>query len=288
MANPHIIDCAGSLLERYDVLLCDIWGVVHDGQRVHPDANAALKRFRERGGSVILVSNSPSPSPGVARILDDKGIERTAWDRIVSSGDLALRRIASEGYTRIFGIGPVRRDRLFFEALPGTSDRIETADALACTGLVDDRRERPEDYLPALRSAQVRNLPFVCANPDLSVHVGADLLPCAGAIAALYEALGGSVHWAGKPHPIAYETALELAMELRAGQVERSRVLAIGDSIRTDLAAAAAAGIDALFITSGIHRDEVMADGSISGPSLAVALAGLVQRPIASAASLKW
>jgi HAD superfamily hydrolase (TIGR01459 family) len=182
----------------------------------------------------------------------------------------------------------VRRDRLFFEALPGISDQIATADALACTGLVDDRRERPEDYLPVLRAARERSLPFVCANPDLSVHVGADLLPCAGAIATLYEALGGSVHWAGKPHPIAYETALEVATELRAGQIARSRVLAIGDSIRTDLAAAAAAGVDALFIASGIHRDEVMADGSISGQSLAAALAGLARRPIASAASLRW
>ena len=288
MANPPIIDGAGSLLERYDVLLCDIWGVVHDGKRVHPEADAALKRFRECGGSVILVSNSPSPAPGVARILDDKGVDRAAWDRIVSSGDLALRRIASKGFRRVFGIGPTRRDRLFFEALPGISDQIEIADAVACTGLVDDRRERPEDYLPALRAARERNLPFVCANPDLSVHVGADLLPCAGAIATLYETLGGSVYWAGKPHPIAYETALEIATELRAGPVARSRVLAIGDSIRTDLAAAANAGVDALFITSGIHRDEVMADGSISGTDLAKALADVARQPIASATSLRW
>lgn len=288
MANPLIIDGAGSLLEAYDVLLCDIWGVVHDGKRVHPEANMALKRFRSRGGSVVLVSNSPSPSPGVARILDDKGVERDAWDRIVSSGDLALRRIASEGYRHILGIGPTRRDRLFFEALPGLSAGIETADAVACTGLVDDRREHPEDYLPTLRMARERNLPFVCANPDLNVHVGADLLPCAGAIATLYEELGGSVHWAGKPHPIAYETALEIAMELRSVQVARSRVLAIGDSIRTDLAAAAAAGVDALFITSGIHRDDVMVDGAISRSSLAIALSELGRKPVASATSLRW
>ncbi len=288
MDKHLIIEGAGSLLEGYDVLLCDIWGVLHDGKRVHPEANSALMRFRGRGGSVILVSNSPSPSPGVARILDDKGVDRAAWDRIVSSGDLALRRIASVGYKHVFGIGPMRRDRLFFEALPGTSDRIETADALACTGLKDDRRERPEDYLPTLCEARERDLPFVCANPDLSVHVGADLLPCAGAIATLYEALGGSVHWEGKPHPIAYETALEIASNLRAGHVARSRVLAIGDSVRTDLAAAASAGVDALFITSGIHRDEVMTDGAISEESLTVALAGLARRPIASAQSLRW
>lgn len=288
MIKPRLIVKAGSLLANYDVLLCDIWGVIHDGKVAFPDANDALTRFREGGGTVVLVSNSPSPSPGVARILDDKGVVRTAWDTIVSSGDLALARITAQGYRSIHGIGPERRDRLFFEALPGRADSIEAADAIACTGLVNDRSERAEDYLPVLRVACERRLPFVCANPDLAVHVGADLLPCAGAIAALYEDMGGDVYWAGKPHPVAYGTALERAKDVRGAAIDLRHVLAIGDSIRTDLAAAAGAGVDALFITSGIHRNDVMVDGMISGEKIDGIFAGIAHHTVSVAPTLRW
>jgi HAD superfamily hydrolase (TIGR01459 family) len=268
--------------------LCDIWGVLHDGQRAFASANDALSRFRAKGGTVVLVSNAPMPASTVARVLDEKGVVREAWDRIVSSGDIALGQIRERGFQRVHAIGPPKRDRAFFEALPGPSAPIEIADAVACTGLVDDRRETAEHYLPVLEVAHRRRLPFVCANPDLAVHVGADLLPCAGAIAALYEAMGGEVLWAGKPRPIAYATALAVAAQLRGGPVSTSRVLAIGDSVRTDLAAAQGAGVDALFIATGIHRDEVIVDDRIDEARLEALLSGDAPPAIAAAAAVKW
>lgn len=266
---PAIVESCSALLEGYDVLLCDVWGVVHDGRVAFPEANAALSAFRARGGTVVMVSNAPTPSGNVARVLDEKGVVREAWDAIVSSGDLALAHVRHRGWRRLLHIGPARRDRSFFEALPGPSAPLEEADAMVCTGLVDDRRETAETYRGLLERALLRDLQLVCANPDLVVHVGEELLPCAGALGALYEELGGKVFWAGKPFPISYDTALTVAARIREADVPRSRVLAVGDSVRTDLAAAAGAGVDALFIASGIHRDDCLVAGRIDPARLA-------------------
>jgi len=282
-APPAIIESCAELMQAYDVLLCDVWGVIHDGQKAFPEANEALSAFRARGGTVILVSNAPTPSSNVARVLDDKGVVRGAWDAIVSSGDLALTHVGEKGWQRLHHLGPLRRDRSFFEALPGSSVPISDAEAVACTGLVDDRRETADSYRPILEAAGNRSLPFVCANPDLVVHVGPDLLPCAGAIGALYESMGGEVFWAGKPFPVAYETALAEAARLRDRDIDRARVLAIGDSIRTDLAAAAAAGVDALFIVAGIHRDDCLQADRIDEARLATLFKG--DGPTAKAAA---
>ena len=288
MTAPPDITACGGLLANYDVLFCDIWGVVHDGKRAFPAANAALQRFRDNGGTVVLVSNAPMPGATVARVLDEKGVVRQAWDAIVSSGDLALGVVAERGFRRVYGIGPEKRDGAFFAGLPGRAEKIADADALACTGLVDDRRETAEQYRPLLEQARARNLTFICANPDLAVHVGADLLPCAGAIAAIYEGLGGDVIWAGKPHALAYGTAKRVAENIRQAHVPNARILAIGDSIRTDLAAAEGAGVDALFIVSGIHRHETMTDGKLSAEKVARLFADGGPPAIAAAAALAW
>jgi HAD superfamily hydrolase (TIGR01459 family) len=283
-----IIERAGPLLERYRVLLCDVWGVVHDGIIAHPGSNDALSRFRRGGGTVILVSNAPRPGASVAHLLDEKSVVREAWDDIVSSGDLALVHIAEAGYRHLHRIGPGRRDSAFFDGLPGPHTLIEEADAIVCTGLNRDRQEQPEAYRPLLEQALARDLPFVCANPDLAVHVGADLLPCAGAVAAIYEAMGGAVFWAGKPHPVAYRTALARAGELTGGSVDRSQVLAIGDAVRTDLAAAEGAGVDALLIAGGLHRDDVIVGGAVDPDRLARLLAPPAPRAVAAMVHLAW
>jgi HAD superfamily hydrolase (TIGR01459 family) len=285
---PTIIEHCGPLFSRYDVLFCDVWGVVHDGNIAFPAANEALTRFRDGGGTVILVSNAPMPAAAVARVLDSKGVARTAWDRIVSSGDIALRYIAAQGWRRLYQIGPARRDKDFFSALGTPPAPIEDAEAVACTGLNSDRTETAEDYRPVLKAARRRDLAFVCANPDLAVHVGDDLLPCAGAIAALYETLGGRVYWAGKPHPSAYGTAFAEAAAVRGSAVRPDQVLAIGDSIRTDLGAAAGAGVDALFIASGIHRDESMEAGRLSDAGLARLFGGSGPSAVAAATAIRW
>ena len=285
---PPILDTLGDLLDAYDVLLCDIWGVLHDGNRAFPAANEALTRFRQKGGTVVLVTNAPSPAAALAHVLDSKHVVRTAWDAILSSGDLGLAHIRAQGYGRVHRIGPALRDGSFFSTLALPDAAIEDADAVACTGLVDDRRETPQDYIGLLERARARNLPFVCVNPDLAVHVGDDLLPCAGAIAALYENMGGTVFWAGKPHPVAYGAARQIAEDKRGGAVRTDRILGIGDSVRTDLAAARNAGVDALFITSGIHRDELMVDGAIGSDNLARLFEREAPTAVAVASALRW
>lgn len=285
---PAIIANAGPLLGRYDVVFCDVWGVAHDGHTAYVAAGEALARFREGGGTVVLVSNAPFPGDRVATVIDGKGVRRDAWDAIVSSGDIALRHVAEIGYACFYCVGPEPRDRALFERLPGRRTELAEADAIVCSGLVHDRTETAEDYRGVLEAALKRKLPFVCANPDLAVDVGPDRLPCAGAVAALYEDMGGPVFWAGKPHASAYEAATLKAAELRGAPVEAARVLAIGDAIRTDLAAAECAGVDALFIAAGLHRHETM-EGDKVIPEKLAQLFGLGAPPaIAAMPYLAW
>ncbi len=277
-----------ALLERYDVLFCDVWGVVHDGVTAVPGAMRALTNFRAKGGTVILVSNAPVPAHRVAAMLDSRKVPRKAWDDIVSSGAIALKHVAERGYSRVYYIGPRARDAAFFESAAAAAAPLTEAQAIVCTGLEDDMNETVATYLPVLETARSLNLPFVCANPDLVVDVGGTLYVCAGALAAAYEDLGGEVYWAGKPHPSAYSTAKARAEALRGAPVDLSRILAIGDAVRTDLKAAENAGIDALFITSGIHRDDTMDGKAIEPGKLAAILDASNARPVAAMAELDW
>jgi HAD superfamily hydrolase (TIGR01459 family) len=261
--TPPIIANAGPLLARYDAVFCDVWGVMHNGRQAHAEAGAALARFRADGGTVVLVSNAPVPADGVERVLERTGVRRDAWDAIVCSGDIALAHIVERGYRRLHRIGPAKRDSRLFQRLPGPGAALDEADAIVCTGLVDETTETVETYQPLIAEGVARALPFVCANPDLVVDVGDRRYLCAGSIAAEYERRGGPVFWAGKPHPAAFAAALERTTELRGAEPPPARLLAIGDALRTDLAAAQGMGVDALFIAAGIHSGEVVAAGAI-------------------------
>jgi HAD superfamily hydrolase (TIGR01459 family) len=266
---PPIIEHAGELLGGYDVILCDVWGVLHDGRKAYDAAGVALAEFRKRGGTVVLVSNAPVPGGGVERVLRATGVRRDCWDSIVSSGDIALAHIAEKNFTALHRVGPAERDSLLFQALPGQQVGLSQADAIVCSGLVDDIRETVADYRPLIDAGLRHKLPFVCANPDLVVDVGGVRHLCAGSIAEVYEREGGAVFWAGKPHPSAYGSAVKRAAELRGAATPLSRVIGIGDAVRTDLAAAAGLGVDAIFVTSGIHNEETMIDGRIDPAMLA-------------------
>jgi HAD superfamily hydrolase (TIGR01459 family) len=283
-----VLKSVRELLSHYDVLLCDVWGVVHDGRTAYPGANDTLTRFRGSGGTVILVSNAPMPSDVVATVCDEKGVVRSAWDAIVSSGDIALAHIAEHNYRRVYCIGPRPRDSAFFDRLPGIAASLEVADVIACTGLVDDRIETPEDYRATLAVAHAHKLPLICANPDLAVHVGRELLPCAGAIATLYEDLGGQVFWAGKPHQSAYTAGLVAAERMRGQAINKARVLGIGDAVRTDIAAAKNAGVDSLLIAQGLHRDEIMHDGNVDAVAANKLLNDAELPAVAIMSGLSW
>lgn len=287
--TPPILTSAGPLLSRCDAVFCDVWGVMHNGRKAYPEAGAALARFRAGGGTVVLVSNAPIPASGVERVLEKTGVRRDSWDAIVSSGDIALRHIAKKGYARMHWIGPSERDYALYVRLNKPSTPLAEADAIVCTGLVDDRNETVADYRAVLEQGVARGLPFVCANPDLVVDVGAVQLLCAGSLAAEYERLGGEVFWAGKPHPSAYGTALDRATELRGSAPPLTRILGIGDAIRTDLAAAQGLGVDALFIAQGIHKDEVLVNGSIDAARFAKLFAPPGTPPaVAAMTELVW
>lgn len=285
---PPVLAQGRALLARYDAIFCDVWGVIHDGHRAYATACDALQRFRAGGGTVILVSNAPVPNARVAVMLDERKVPRDAWDAIVSSGDIALQHVAAAGYQRLYTIGPRDRDSALFNALPGRSVPLAEAEAMICTGLVDDRKETEESYRPLLEQARQLGLPFVCANPDLVVDVGGTLYLCAGAIADLYARLGGQVFWAGKPHASAYASATETAQRLRGAPTPKARILAIGDAVRTDLTGAHRAGIDALFIAAGIHREELLHDGVLCTERLSRLLAPPAPQPVAVMHMLAW
>lgn len=285
---PPILANGKDLLERYDVLFCDVWGVVHDGHAALPPAADALMRFRKKGGTIILVSNAPVPNHQVAVMLDERRLPRDAWDAIVSSGDLALEHIDEKRFETLLPIGPQDRDAALFERVETLSASMPDADAILCSGLNDDLNETADDYRGLLEKALEHELPFVCANPDLVVDVGGKLYLCAGAIADLYQHLGGEVFWAGKPFAIAYDAARTKAQEIRQADVAADKILVVGDSVRTDLQGAQNFGVDALFIAGGIHRDETMQDALIDPIRLAQVLKPGTPQAIAAMPHLAW
>ncbi len=276
--SPAVLERAGPLLAGYDVLFCDVWGVLHNGAKAYPAAGKALADYRGQGGIVVLVSNAPLPARTVADLLDARGVRRDCWDTIVSSGELTRAHILERGLRRIHHVGS-DRDLVLFDGLDIARVSMTDAEAIVCTGVVDDVNETGESYRPLLEEALALKLPMICANPDLIVEVGDLLLPCAGAVAIIFEDLGGEVFWAGKPHRVAYEAAQHRAEDLAGRPVERSRILAIGDALRTDVAGAGAYGIDSLLIANGIHRDELMAGGKLDRARLDRFLSAAPFRP---------
>jgi HAD superfamily hydrolase (TIGR01459 family) len=285
---PPILTHAGPILARYDVLFCDVWGVVHDGVRAYPHAVDALIRFRERGGTVVLLTNAPVPIHRVEAMLEARHVPAEAYDTIVSSGEIALAHVAEKGYRKAYFIGPRARDAAFFEKAIAVDVPLGEAEAVVCTGLTDDVNETVESYRDVLAEARARVLPFVCANPDLVVDVGGRLFLCAGALADAYEHLGGNVFWAGKPHASAYATAKAEAERIRNAAVAPGKILVIGDAVRTDLTGAERAGLDALFIAGGIHRHEVMINGSLDAARLAALFAPGTPPALGAMTALSW
>ena len=243
------------LVGGVDVVLSDIWGVVHNGLEAFPEACDALHRFRQQGGRVILITNAPRPADSVQRQIRKLGVADETYDAIVSSGDLTRHFVADHLGRKIFWLGP-ERDNSIYRGLDPVLAPLQQAEYIICTGLFDDETESAEDYRDMLLQARARRLPMICANPDIVVERGDRLIYCAGAIAELYRELGGEVTFYGKPHRPIYERAMALAAERHGRDTALHRVLAIGDSVRTDLAGAHGFGIDCLFVTRGIHAED--------------------------------
>lgn len=256
--RPALVDGLQPIAEGYDLILCDVWGVLHNGVKAYEPASEALTRFRDGGGRVVLVSNAPRPGTSVGTQLDGFGVPRTAYDAIVTSGDLTRLAIEERLDKVVHHIGPPR-DMPIYDGLDIRFGDIGEADYVVCSGFTNDERETVEDYRARLEAMRARGLLMVCANPDLVVERGSVIVPCAGTIALAYEEMGGKVFYAGKPHAPVYERAIAVAARLNGRDISKDRVLAIGDAIRTDIAGAVGFGIDSLLIARGIHAEELLA-----------------------------
>jgi HAD superfamily hydrolase (TIGR01459 family) len=255
-APPRRIAGLGAVASGYDLLLSDIWGVVHNGREHFPAAVDALRRFRAGGGRVVLLTNAPRPHGSVIGQLDGLAVPRDAYDGVVTSGDVAAALILERGGAPLLHLGP-DRDLALYDEVERASGRAqprvaaEEAEFCVCTGLFDDTIETPDDYAATFAIMRARQTPMICANPDIVVHRGEDEVFCAGALAARYAELGGTVIQAGKPYAPIY------AMALRAAGVAppKARIAAIGDAMATDIRGALDLGVDAIFVTGGIHRE---------------------------------
>ncbi len=246
------------LVGRFDVLLCDVWGVVHDGRSAFAQPCAALSLWRDGCGPVVLVSNSPRPSAELIDQLDVIGVPRSAWSAVVTSGDATRLLLAARAPGPAWIIGP-DRDSPLYRGLGLKCASAREARFISCTGLFDDETEAPEDYRDRLTVAVEHGLEMVCANPDVVVQRGDKLVWCAGALARLYEDLGGTVVMAGKPYAPIYDLAFT-SISASSGSPDRRRTLAIGDGPATDLAGARTQGIACLFIATGVHGQNALDD----------------------------
>lgn len=247
------------VMDRYDVLLCDVWGVLHNGVASFAPANAALQRAREAGLTVVLITNAPRRFDSVAAQIHALGVPEAAYDRIVTSGDVT-RELIRKAPRQLFHLGP-DRDLTLYDGLDVELVEEREANGVVCTGFYDDETETPEDYAEMLTRFRSRDLPFICANPDIVVERGDRLIWCAGALARDYGQLGGRTLIAGKPHRPIYEAAIAAAEEARGAAVAHDRVLAIGDGMLTDVKGADLFGLDVLYISGGIHAGDYVMGG---------------------------
>ena len=252
MADFQPIAGLAQISDRYDAVLCDIWGVVHNGRAAFDGAVEALERFRAEVGPVVLVSNSPRPSVAIPQQFVSVGIDEVFYDAIVTSGDATIDELARRAPGPAFKIGPDRDDRIY-EGLEMSFADLDDAAFISCTGLFDDSTESPDDYREMLMEGVQRDLPMVCANPDVTVKVDGRTIYCGGALAELYAELGGEVVYSGKPHPPIYRLSRAWMEEVTGYVPPAERILFIGDNIFTDLVGAAREGFGSLYIQDGLH-----------------------------------
>jgi HAD superfamily hydrolase (TIGR01459 family) len=253
-AAPPFVSGLSELALSYRSLLCDVWGVVHDGVEARLRSTEALARYRQGGGRIVLITNSPRLKPGIVEQFDRIGVRHDAYDDIVTSGEVSRALLTRHAGARVLHVGP-ERDLLFYDGLPVELSGEDDCNFISCTGLYDDETETPDDYRERLRRWAGRGLPMLCVNPDIVVERGNRLVWCAGALAQRYREHNGPTMVVGKPHEPIYEAALARLAQLAGTDIDKAGVLAIGDGLDTDVRGAVAQGIDAAFITGGIHAE---------------------------------
>jgi len=261
MISLRFIERLSEIADQFDALFCDAWGVIHNGVNLFPGVRDALTTFRKTRGPVLILTNAPRPSPIIPAQLDRIGLPRAAYDAVVTSGDATRAAIEALLPAKVYRLGPDKDDALY-DGLHAEFAGLEEAGFIVCTGLFDDARETPADYADLLAAGAARGLPMICANPDIVVRWGDRLIYCAGALAEAYEKIGGTVIYGGKPHAPVYDLALKRLEELSSRPADRSRVLAIGDGVKTDIAGANLNRLPSLFIAGagGVHEGAASED----------------------------
>lgn len=267
----HILESIDAIAGRYDAFFCDVWGVVHNGRAPYAGAVAALQRLRAAGKTVILLTNVPKPRWSIPPQLDRMGVPRDAWDAIVTSGDAIRAELAKRAPGPMYKIGRGEFDKPLWEGLDLAESPLEDAQFLAVAGLERDD-ETPEDYAGVLAAARARNLDMYCANPDIVVQFGDRMIWCAGALARDYEAMGGRVIMAGKPFAPIYELAYKELAKIAGRNIEKSRIMAIGDGLPTDVAGANAQSLSCVFVASGMHGESLWLNGKLDPAKVETAL----------------
>ena len=252
---PRPVRSLSEICTRFPAVLCDVWGVVHNGVSPLQSGVDALMRYRNNGGVVMLISNAPRPSWAVREQMAEIGVNLDCCDGLITSGDITRSVLEEQAGIRVFHLGPDRDHSIYQDLAVELSD-LDSADIVCCSGLFDELTEQPEQYDPMLAQMKERGLSMICANPDIVVESGNRLLPCAGALAARYAEIGGEAVIVGKPSPPIYRQAIAEIRALLADQPLTSEVLAIGDGATTDILGANRAGLETLFIASGIHSAE--------------------------------
>lgn len=290
-AAPRAASGLSALIDGFDGVVLDVWGTVHDGRALYPGAVEALDRLRAAGKETVMLSNAPRRPAAVTATLARLGLPRRHCGAVVTSGEAARRAVAARAdpWHRALGrrchtIGADADPPLLAGLDVVETGRLEDAGFILAVGPFDPAA-RLEDYEDRLARGAALGLPMVCANPDKRVMRGADSLICAGVLAERYEALGGEVRHHGKPHPAVYDLCLAAMPGVR-----RSRTLAVGDSLETDVAGAKAAGVASALVAGGIHACEIGAgaDGSFDARALDALCAQVGLRPDFTLPALVW
>lgn len=257
----QIISSLADIADRYDVLLVDLWGCVHNGVTAHEEAVAALRGFKQGGGTVVLLTNAPRSRHEVAKQLVRLNVPEDCYDSIATSGDSARAAMFRGAVGEKVWFMGLPFDETFFAPMELIDDpvniqrvELEDADGIVCCGPFDPHAD-PAVNRPQFLYAKQKGLKLLCANPDIVVDRGEKREWCAGALAALYTEMGGESLYFGKPHPPIYDLARRRIAALGV-DVEPSRILAIGDGIHTDIDGAMGEDIDSLFISGGLAASE--------------------------------
>ncbi len=285
----RIIPGLSSLDSQFDALILDLWGVIHDGVEPYPGVRDTFLALKKAGKKILLLSNAPRRADALVDQMARMGLDRGLYDLVLSSGEAVHMELANPQDPfyqalgrQLYHMGP-ERDRNVFEGLPLTMVDVDHADFILNTGPWDFD-ETVEDYVPVMEKALARNLPMVCANPDKTVIRQGQPVVCAGALAERYARMGGRVSQRGKPDPAIYALALSML------GVKPERVMAVGDALHTDIQGANGAGLASVFVTQGIHAQELaITPGQIpQAKALDDAYIRHGQRPTAAMASFRW